>query len=303
MARPQKAGIDYFSLDVDMDQDDKVLLIEAKHKITGFAVLLKLLMKIYKEGYFYKWTEREQLLFSSRINIDTGLVNEIVNDCIKWELFNPERYEKYNIITSSGIQKRYLEAIVRRKEVTLIAEYLVIETPISTDKFTVNIVNVDINQVNVDINTTQEELIPSLIPKVKESKEKQTKVYTTDESEVLSTWNSKGIINHNESEPLKKEIAKALKKLGKEKVIHAITQYSILLHDADFYYSNKFTLANFLKQGNGLPNFLDDGQMWANYLSREKKGINKPNRPKSFDAIDQWYDMTKEMNDNDTGRI
>ena len=28
MARPQKNGLDYFPLDVDMDQDDKIALIE-----------------------------------------------------------------------------------------------------------------------------------------------------------------------------------------------------------------------------------------------------------------------------------
>ncbi|MCY9140555.1 DUF4373 domain-containing protein [Peribacillus frigoritolerans] len=64
MARPKKEGLDYFPLDVDMDQDDKIALIEAKHGVIGFGVTLKLLMKIYKEGYFYRWTEREQLLFS-----------------------------------------------------------------------------------------------------------------------------------------------------------------------------------------------------------------------------------------------
>ena len=31
MARPQKNGLDYFPLDVDMDQDDKIALIEAQH--------------------------------------------------------------------------------------------------------------------------------------------------------------------------------------------------------------------------------------------------------------------------------
>ena len=42
MARPQKEGLDYFPFDVDMDQDDKVALIEAKHGITGFGVVVKL---------------------------------------------------------------------------------------------------------------------------------------------------------------------------------------------------------------------------------------------------------------------
>jgi len=37
MARPQKNGLDYFPLDVDMDQDDKIALIEAQHGVVGFA--------------------------------------------------------------------------------------------------------------------------------------------------------------------------------------------------------------------------------------------------------------------------
>ena len=175
MARPQKAGLVYFSLDVDMDQDDKVVLIEAKHGIAGFTVLMKLLMKVYKEGYFYKWTEREQLLFSNRVNVDINTINEIVNDCIKWEMFDPTLYEEYDILTSSGIQKRYFEAITRRTEITLIAEYLVIPPIKSSKNLTVNVVSVYKNNacavVNVDINPTQDELKDTPVHKVKETKQ------------------------------------------------------------------------------------------------------------------------------------
>lgn len=106
---------------------------------------------------------------------------------------------------------------------------------------------------------------------LKNLKNEKKGIYTPDELEILTIWNSEEIIKHTESEPLKKEIAKALKKPGKENVILAITQYSRLLHDDDFYYSNKFTLTNFLKQKNALPNFLSDGQMWVNYIGNEKK--------------------------------
>lgn len=125
-------------------------------------------------------------------------------------------------------------------------------------------------------------------------------IYTPDELEILMIWNSEEIIKHTESEPLKKEIAKALKKPGKENVILAITQYSRLLHDDDFYYSNKFTLTNFLKQKNALPNFLSDGQMWVNYMDQKSQGgqthnQKQANRPRSFDAIDEWARMTEGM--------
>ena len=51
MARPQKKGLDYFPLDVDIDQDDKIALIEAKHGAIGFAVIIKLLMKRIVKKY------------------------------------------------------------------------------------------------------------------------------------------------------------------------------------------------------------------------------------------------------------
>ena len=33
MARPLKEGLDYFPLDVDVDQDDKVAIIEGMHGV------------------------------------------------------------------------------------------------------------------------------------------------------------------------------------------------------------------------------------------------------------------------------
>lgn len=173
MARPQKEGLDYFPLDVDIDQDDKVQLIEARFGITGFAIVIKLFMKIYKEGYYYEWTEKEQLLFSKRINVDINLVNDVINECIKWGLFDSTLYEKYKILTSKGIQRRYLEATCRRKQVELIKEYYLIDS----SKYS-NVVFVSINSVNVNNNPHSDKVNDDNNPqsKVKESKVKESKV-------------------------------------------------------------------------------------------------------------------------------
>ena len=50
MPRPQKAGVEYFPLDVE--NDDKLALIEADFGLTGFAVIVKLYQRIYKLGYY-----------------------------------------------------------------------------------------------------------------------------------------------------------------------------------------------------------------------------------------------------------
>lgn len=171
MARPQKVGIDYFPLDVDMDQDDKIAMIEAARGIEGFGVVIKLLMKIYKEGYYYKWTEREQILFSKRINVDINRVNAIINDCIKWDLFDKELFNKYHILTSRGIQKRYLEAVKRRTSIELIQEFLLL-TSCDIVQYK-NIVFVDINGDNVNINLINDDI--NTQRKEKKSKEKKSK--------------------------------------------------------------------------------------------------------------------------------
>lgn len=168
MARPQKEGLEYFPLDVDMDQDDKVALIEAQHGLVGFGVVIKLLMKIYKHGYFYEWTEKQQLLFSKRVNVDINSINVIINDCVKWELFDKNAFETYNVLTSKGIQRRYIDAVGRRQKVKIYKEYLLL------DNETINAYK---NLVIVDINPNNEEVNANINPqsKVKESKVKKSK--------------------------------------------------------------------------------------------------------------------------------
>jgi len=151
MARPVKTGLDYFPIDVDMDTDDKTELIEAKYGIEGFGVLIKLLMRIYRNGYYYEWGENEQLLFSKRVGVPINRVNEIINDAVGWELFDKNMLKKYKILTSRGIQKRYLKAVSRRQQVEIIKQYLLLNKNCLNEY--INAVIVNINSINDDIGT------------------------------------------------------------------------------------------------------------------------------------------------------
>lgn len=170
MARPIKEGLEYFPLDCDIDQDDKITLIEAQHGLIGFGIAIKLLMKIYNNSYFYEWTEKEQLLFSKRVNVNINEVNVVINDLVKWGFFDKKLFETEKILTSSGIQKRYLAAVGRRQKVKILKKYLLLDK--ETVNVNKNLVIVDINSslegVNDDIGT-QSKVKKS---KVKESKEK-----------------------------------------------------------------------------------------------------------------------------------
>jgi hypothetical protein len=162
LARPQKEGLDYFPLDTDMDlKDDKVQLVEAKYGVVGFGVLIKLLMKIYSEGYCYQWGENEGLLFSKRVNVDINTVNDVVNDLAKWGMFDADIYKKYGVLTSNGIQKRFWEVAKRRNDVIINKAFWVHDV----DNI---LVSANINLINVDGGTQRKEKKR----KEKDSKEK-----------------------------------------------------------------------------------------------------------------------------------
>ncbi len=73
MARPKKIGLDYFPMDVDMDQDDKIYLVKAEYGWEGFAIVVKILMEIYSEGYFLEWDERKLKIFSRKNLFDSDV--------------------------------------------------------------------------------------------------------------------------------------------------------------------------------------------------------------------------------------
>jgi len=162
MARPIKQGLDYFNIDILMD--DKIELLEAKWKLEGFAILIKLFQKIYSNGYYYPWSEKEQLLFAGKIHKEIDVVKNFINDCINFEIFDKKMLEKQGVLTSRGIQKRYFAAVFRRKKIEVCQRLILIDINnfINDDS---KLINVDINSINSSFGTQS---------KVKESKVKNS---------------------------------------------------------------------------------------------------------------------------------
>lgn len=165
MARPGKRGVDYLPLDIHMN--DSMKFVELRYGLKGFAVVVKLWMKIYDNGYYCEWNEDVALMFAGENRVGVNAVSEILSEAIKRGIFNKQLYEKYGILTSQGIQKRYLEMTSRRRRVDLKEEYLLIDIPENT-------VNVYINGVNVSNNPENDYRNPQ--SKVKENKVNKSKV-------------------------------------------------------------------------------------------------------------------------------
>lgn len=151
MGRSPKVGLDYFRLDCHLD--DKFKLIEAEYGLKGFAVVVKLYQKIYGErGYYCEWDEDVALVFGAETRLGTSVVSEIVNAAIKRKLFDRDTFDKYQILTSTGIQKWYFETIGRRERVEVIREYLLIPDVNLPKNVNINSISADRNAINADRN-------------------------------------------------------------------------------------------------------------------------------------------------------
>lgn len=177
MARPLKESLDYFPVDLDFDQDDKLVVPIAKYGMQGLGIILKVMMNIYRNGYFYAWEEREQYALASKVNVDINSVIGVVNECIKWGFFSQEIYDAHKILTSRGFQKRYVEAAKRRKEIKFREDLVLIDAREECKKvaYSISIVDADGNLVNEYINPDKCNGARTEINKVKESKVKESK--------------------------------------------------------------------------------------------------------------------------------
>ncbi len=126
MARPTKQGVDYFPLDVGFFSDVKIRKIARACGPNSASIILCLLCNIYKdEGYYILWDEDLPFVIADEVGVAEGSVKEVLLKAIQVGLFDNDLYEKYKILTSAGVQKRFFNITYQRKETGVIPEYLI----------------------------------------------------------------------------------------------------------------------------------------------------------------------------------
>nr|DAI72433.1 MAG TPA: replisome organizer [Caudoviricetes sp.] len=177
MARPTKKGLDYFPLDVDFLSDLKVRRIIKACGKEAVHILLALLANVYRdEGYYVLWDEDLAFLVADEVGAKEGTVEELVKKAVQVKFFDKDIFDKYSVLTSKGIQNRYILATKERKKVELEFKYLLTNE--------VNRSNISINGRNNSVNQGNNQQ-----SKVKESKEKEIKEdATASEGASLETF-------------------------------------------------------------------------------------------------------------------
>ena len=170
MARPNKQGLDYFPLDVNLLTNLKVRRLISAQGINSIAVIIELLCRIYQgKGYYIERSNDLAFLISDalRSGISEGAVEEIIKKAIELGFFDANMLDDFGILTSESIQKTFFEATKKRKGVQYDGRFLLI----SINGYN-NLVNVDINSINVSNNEQSKEK-KSKENKIKENKTKE----------------------------------------------------------------------------------------------------------------------------------
>ena len=168
MARPKAKGVEYFPLDVGFLSDLKIRKIMLSHGPASIAVLIYIFAAIYKdEGYFLSIKDDEISLIALDTNLDADYVKQVINRACEVELFSFRIYDNFRILTSEGIQNRYLKITERRKSVKINADINLINVD---TMYTETRVNVAETRVNVYKN--EQSKVKEIESKVNKSKEK-----------------------------------------------------------------------------------------------------------------------------------
>lgn len=175
MARPKAKGVEYFPLDVGFLSDLKIRKIMLSHGPASIAVLIYIFAAIYKdEGYFMSIKDDEISLIALDTNLDADYVKQVINRACEVELFSFRIYDNFRILTSEGIQNRYLKITERRKSVKINADINLINVDTMYTETMVNVAETRVNvaETRVNVYKNEQSKVKEIESKVNKSKEK-----------------------------------------------------------------------------------------------------------------------------------
>lgn len=182
MARPTKTGLDYYPMDVGFLRDKKVRLLRSEFGASSVLFVLYVLGKVYEgDGYFLRWDKDELLLAADELREQPTYISEVLQGCLTRSLFDERVFQTFGVLTSAGIQRRYLRGCEKRDVITVFSEYWLLNTCSKSDvpvgiRAKLALVSVTGGNNNVNSPENSENSPGNPQSKVKESKVKESKV-------------------------------------------------------------------------------------------------------------------------------
>lgn len=136
MARPIKDGVDYFPFDVDFFQDKKIRILKSEFGAKGITVLIALFCEIYRtHGYYLKWDDDDCFIMADAVGCGCTPehIKQVVQGCLRRSVFDDRVFQVFGVLTSAGIQRRYIRMFNSRTSITIIKEYWLLNNENSND--------------------------------------------------------------------------------------------------------------------------------------------------------------------------
>lgn len=124
-----KTSLDYYRVDTDRYQDIRIKRLKKVFRGNGIAVYDYILCEIYRvRGCYIEWDESTVFDVAEYFDLKESQVREIVNYCCSVGLFDKELLASGSVLTSSAIQRRYIEmcTAAKRREIVIPEEYRII---------------------------------------------------------------------------------------------------------------------------------------------------------------------------------
>jgi hypothetical protein len=199
MGRPKKKGLDYFPIDTDIFQDEKMQLVFARFGPKADSIAFRLWSRIYNNSYFLPWNEKAEIIFCNQFgkHLSIKTLHAVIEEFLNCELLHREIYEAHGILTSSGIQRRYEFICKQLHRQSAILEAHKInseETPFNSEETQDQPYRINSEETPEDppINSEKSTQI-----KENKRKENKIKIKESDSSENRGNSHSNNLINNS----------------------------------------------------------------------------------------------------------
>ena len=166
-------------MDTDFFEDKKVKLLKAEFGARGLVILLSTLCRIYSNNGYYTGHDKDDDLFEADklgCGITPELVREVVQGSVKRSFFDEGVFNQFGVLTSPGIQRRYIRAVSKRDDIPFFEEYWLLDIDDENDVPKAMRVKVTFKTVSGGIKAVSGGRNPDKTPDNPQSKVKERKV-------------------------------------------------------------------------------------------------------------------------------
>lgn len=226
MARPNKYNLQYFPLDVSFFEDHKLLMIEEDYGFKGGYIAIRLLAMVYEQGYYLDWEDNKEFSIAKRIGngVASALVSDVLKSCLKHKLFDQSLFDKHMVLTSKGIQKRWLLVMTQlRRKVEIDSEFWLVSSEdkevsseethppitLSTQK------EIKLNQTKQKETKPKEKVLPAKppVPKTSVAKKAARQEVEPFWNELVAVWFAFGVEKFNIKPSFERDDPKIFKRI------------------------------------------------------------------------------------------